>query len=37
MKFDPELTEKFETGGTTFEYNHARCEYLSEQILEQYE
>tara|TARA_B100000678_G_scaffold191033_1_gene159724 strand:- start:341 stop:673 length:333 start_codon:yes stop_codon:yes gene_type:complete len=37
MNFDPELTEKFETDGTTFEYNHARCEYLSEQILEQYE
>lgn len=37
MKFDPKQTETFETEGSTFEYNHARSEYLAEDILGQYE
>lgn len=37
MKFDPELTETFTTEGSTFEYNHARSEYLSQQIVDQYD
>ena len=37
MKFDPELTEIFETDGTQFEYNHERAAYLSQDILQQYE
>ena len=37
MKFNPEATELFSTDGTTFEYNHERAEYISEQIHEQYQ
>lgn len=37
MKFNPEASEVFETDGTTFEYNHERAEYISEQIVEQYQ
>ena len=37
MKFNPEMTEIFETDGTKFEYNHERAEYLSEDILQHYE
>jgi len=37
MNFDPNLSEKFVTEGSTFEYNHARSEYLSLQIIDQYE
>jgi hypothetical protein len=37
MNFDPKQTETFETEGSTFEYNHARSEYLAEDILSQYE
>jgi ABC-type enterochelin transport system substrate-binding protein len=36
MKFDPELSEVFTTEGVTFEFNHARTEYLSNDILDQY-
>ena len=36
MKFDPELSEIFTTEGVTFEFNHARAEYLSNDILDQY-
>lgn len=36
MKFDPKQTVTFETEGSTFEYNHARSEYLADNIVDQY-
>jgi len=36
MKFDPELSEVFTTEGITFEFNHGRAEYLSNDILDYY-
>lgn len=36
MKFDPEASEVFTTEGVTFEFNHARAEYISNDILDQY-
>lgn len=36
MKFDPESSEVFTTEGVTFEFNHARAKYLSNDILDQY-
>ena len=37
MKFNPDNAEVFETDGTTFTYNHERAEYISEQIVDQYQ
>ena len=37
MHFDPNQTERFTTDGTTFEFNYERTEYLSGEILDQYE
>lgn len=36
MKFDPQSSEVFTTEGVTFEFNHARAEYISNDILDQY-
>ena len=36
MKFDPDQSEIFTTEGTTFEFNHERAEYISNDILDNY-
>lgn len=36
MKFDPKTSEVFTVEGVTFEFNHARTEYISNDILDQY-